>query len=189
MLSESVYEIITENVTGEEQSRLLKKWEEADKKPDFLDDDDLRSEDFEDDSSDEFNSKNSEDYSHENQLLKQYLEKKNNPEESKQDVDDKEYDEIIAEMRKKREDKDFEKYRVLISTAPSQILRYCRGEGSLPLFISTQGQPNVNSVKKCEHCGEKRVFEMQITPQVLNAYKELIMLDWGVLLIYWYVPL
>ncbi|XP_045593705.1 programmed cell death protein 2-like isoform X2 [Procambarus clarkii] len=57
------------------------------------------------------------------------------------------------------------KFKKRISRSPQQVLRYCREEGSSPLWLHPPGQSEVAT--KCQFCGGSMVFEMQITPQLV----------------------
>ncbi|GAB5354341.1 hypothetical protein AAMO2058_000110500 [Amorphochlora amoebiformis] len=93
----------------------------------------------------------------------------------------------------------FERFQALVSANPDQVLRYASNEEGKegknksamspgPLWISTKGQAQAESVPVCKGCGKKRQFEFQIMPQLLNylnvdpAQKN--SLDWGVLAVY-----
>lgn len=82
------------------------------------------------------------------------------------------------------DDKHFSKFRKECDKDPKQIIRYKRnGE---PLWIAdTENtvRQQLASIPKCELCGEQRVFEFQIMPQMLN-YIEDRHIDWGVIAIY-----
>ncbi|XP_055605780.1 programmed cell death protein 2 [Uranotaenia lowii] len=76
------------------------------------------------------------------------------------------------------EDKQFDKFKKIISSYPEQVLRYDRK--SKPLWIS-----NIvpKEIPVCELCGRQRVFEFQIMPQLLISLNNE-NIDWGVLAIY-----
>lgn len=82
------------------------------------------------------------------------------------------------------DDKHFRKFRKECDKASKQIIRYKRnGE---PLWIANiEGttKEQLSNIPKCELCGEQRVFEFQIMPQMLN-YLEDRNIDWGVIAIY-----
>jgi pre-rRNA-processing protein TSR4 len=122
-------------------------------------------------------SKSSEEFKHENELLKKYLN------EGENDEDGEGLDKLVLEKASQRDD-NFEKYRKLTSIYQSQILRYCRSSQTEPLWICDKLVPDVKTVPKCSACGSKRIFEFQINSQILNLYQELALYDWGVIAVY-----
>ncbi|XP_059615629.1 programmed cell death protein 2 [Phlebotomus argentipes] len=83
----------------------------------------------------------------------------------------------------KEEDEAFSHFQKITAQEPEQILRYCR-KGS-PLWITSTNVPAPDAIPKCSLCGDERVFEFQIMPQLLNYLRDDgLTLDWGVLAIY-----
>eukprot|EP00298_Acanthocystis_sp_HF-20_P026604 c4399_g1_i1.p1 GENE.c4399_g1_i1~~c4399_g1_i1.p1 ORF type:complete len:371 (+),score=148.07 c4399_g1_i1:91-1113(+) len=73
-------------------------------------------------------------------------------------------------------DKQFLKFQKRIKQHPDQVLRYSiTREDAAVLWISSQNQ--INNVPPCEHCGKERVFEMQITPQLIHYLEQDELLD------------
>ncbi|GAB0090234.1 programmed cell death protein 2 [Sergentomyia squamirostris] len=90
-----------------------------------------------------------------------------------------------AELLKftQEEDETFSNFQKIVAREPEQILRYCR-KGQ-PLLISSTNIPQPDTIPKCPMCGDERVFEFQIMPQLLNYLREDgLALDWGTLVIY-----
>lgn len=86
-------------------------------------------------------------------------------------------------------DKDFERFKKISAHDSTQVLRYERG--GQPLWCTKYGKLKDTDIPKCEHCGAKRIFEFQITPQLLNYLnldesKQSIVnsLDWAGLYVY-----
>jgi pre-rRNA-processing protein TSR4 len=70
---------------------------------------------------------------------------------------------------------------------PDQILRYCFG-ASKPLWVHSASQL-VGQPPNCESCGSKRVFELQLMPQLLfyldlEAAGDDTAMDWSTIVIY-----
>ncbi len=168
LLSNNMYGIETFVIDPEE----TKKIEELLKLPQ-VDDDDFEDEDDE--------SKTSEDFHHENELIKQYIEAEKDDEFKEMGHD---FNELAKDLDEAQKDANFVKFTRFCQSYPNQILRYCRSEESEPLWVSDQKVPDVSKVPKCEFCGSKKIFELQLTCQLLHYIKELTMLDWGVLAIY-----
>ena len=78
--------------------------------------------------------------------------------------------ELVEEIEKNMpiEKRHFASFAARISSAPSQILRYCFEDGAAPVCPSPHGIPQSAQIPSCEHCGAPRKFEFQIMPQVLN---------------------
>lgn len=57
------------------------------------------------------------------------------------------------------------KFKKRISRSPQQVMRYCREEGALPLWLRPPGPSE--GTGKCQHCGGSTIFELQLTPQLL----------------------
>ena len=88
-------------------------------------------------------------------------------------------------------DKNFKRFLKVIQCDKRQIIRYHRMEK--PLWVSTDHIPIDADIANCEYCGEKRVFEFQIMPQLLNIVKldnnssqnmNEATVDWGTIAIY-----
>ncbi|XP_073527583.1 programmed cell death protein 2 isoform X3 [Phyllobates terribilis] len=94
-------------------------------------------------------------------------------------------DELLAMAKhESEEDKAFRRFKKRISIEPEQVLRYSKG--GEPLWISFQNVPAENDIINCD-CGAKRVFELQVMPQLLNHLKVDSLqqsIDWGVLAVY-----
>lgn len=84
------------------------------------------------------------------------------------------------------EDEVFERFTRITANSPKQVLRYQRT--GKPLWICKQEIPDSSVVPPCQYCGDKRVFEFQIMPQMLCSLKldkkDTASVDWGVLCIY-----
>jgi len=171
VLMKNLYEIETSIMEPEETKKLLESLKDPQKAN--LDDEYLDTED----------SKTSEDYRHENELLKKYLEEENEDFKDIDDDDDEGMDKLLASTGMKK-DEAFEKFVKLCSPYPKQILRYCRHPQSEPLWITDAQIPDIKAIPKCELCGSKRIFEFQLNSQILNYAADLVMLDWGVLAFY-----
>lgn len=81
-------------------------------------------------------------------------------------------------------DKYFRKFRKECDKEPLQIIRYKRS-GQV-LWISDPEitvKEQLTNVPKCQQCGEERLFEFQIMPQMLNYLKDS-NVDWGVIAVY-----
>ena len=93
-----------------------------------------------------------------------------------------------------KSDKHFLRFQKRIAAEPNQVLRYARVDGRdrgaapSPLFASDLGQIQPETIENCSLCGQKREFEFQILPQMLNylgvddTQKDA--LDWGSLFVY-----
>jgi len=170
ILTKLTYEVETVIVDPEETKKIL----EAIKNPVI--------EEWEDeDDEDEDKSKTSEDYRHENELIKQYLEEEKNEEFRAMGAD---FSDVVKDLDNAEKDENFKKFTKICASHPNQVLRYCRSEGSEPLWISDLKVPDVKSVPKCKRCGGKRVFEFQFNCQLLHYVPEITMLDWGVIAVY-----
>ncbi|OON23072.1 programmed cell death protein 2 domain protein [Opisthorchis viverrini] len=91
-------------------------------------------------------------------------------EDSESDVSSDQGDEEFKELESvaKRETKAearFRKFKDLMSSEPDQVIRLERG--GTPFWLS-ETPPDIPN---CEACGAKRVFEFQVTPQILNYLK------------------
>lgn len=82
------------------------------------------------------------------------------------------------------DDKQFHKFRKECDKDPKQVLRYKRN-GKVLWIANTDKtiQTQLDSIPKCMLCGEQRVFEFQIMPQMLNYLNDS-NVDWGILAIY-----
>lgn len=92
--------------------------------------------------------------------------------------------ERYAQRSDEIDDKYFEKFRKECEVSPLQIIRYKRN-GEI-LWISEPKmtlRAQLASVPLCELCGEKRAFEFQIMPQMLNYLKDS-SVDWGVIAVF-----
>jgi len=174
ILTKNTFGIETIIIDPEETQKIEEAIKNAPKPGDFDDVDE-----FEDDEDDE--SKTSEDYRHENELIKQYLEAEGNAEFKEMSTD---FDNLVNDLDKAQKDEKFIRFTKFCASYPNQILRYCRSEASEPLWISDQKVPDVTKVTKCAICGSKKVFELQINCQLLHYIPELTMLDWGVIAVY-----
>lgn len=56
-------------------------------------------------------------------------------------------------------------FNKVVAYEPDQVVRYERG--GRPLWASVKQQCDSELVPQCERCGEKRVFEMQLMPQIV----------------------
>ncbi|CAH8430442.1 unnamed protein product [Dicrocoelium dendriticum] len=80
--------------------------------------------------------------------------------------DDEEFQALEALARHETdEEARFRKFRDIMSPEPDQVLRLQRG--GEPIWL-TATPP---SVPDCDACGEKRIFEFQVTPQLLQYLK------------------
>ncbi|CAF0813214.1 unnamed protein product [Brachionus calyciflorus] len=84
-------------------------------------------------------------------------------------------------------DKDFDKFKKISAHEPSQIIRYERG--GKPLWVSKYQKLKESDIPKCEYCGSRRIFEFQITPQLLcylnlEETGQLDTVDWAGLYVY-----
>ncbi|MBN3309288.1 PDCD2 protein, partial [Amia calva] len=87
-------------------------------------------------------------------------------------------------MHETVDSKVIERFKQRTSLEPHQVLRYCRN-GS-PLWVSAEHHPQENEIPHCV-CGAKRVFELQVMPQLLNHLKvdaPGASIDWGTLAVY-----
>ncbi|GLD58322.1 programmed cell death protein 2 [Lates japonicus] len=78
----------------------------------------------------------------------------------------------------------FQKFKKKIAPEPHQVVRYSRG-GS-PLWVSSQHVPSDQDIPPCT-CGAKRVFEIQVMPQLLNSLcvdSKGASIDWGTVAVY-----
>lgn len=81
-----------------------------------------------------------------------------------QDADEEELPEDLFKPRPGRvKDPVFDKFSRIVSYAPDQVVRY--HHGGQQLWGSELNQ--CHSVPNCELCGSKRVFEMQVMPQLV----------------------
>lgn len=82
------------------------------------------------------------------------------------------------------DDKYFHKFRKESDKDPKQILRYGR-KGQVLWITDTEKtiQTQLENIPNCELCGEQRVFEFQIMPQMINYLKDT-NIDWGILAVY-----
>ncbi|PXF46285.1 Programmed cell death protein 2 [Gracilariopsis chorda] len=86
-----------------------------------------------------------------------------------QDADEEELPEDLFEPRPGRvKDPVFEKFSRVVSYAPDQVVRYHHGGQELWGCKSNQ----CHSVPDCELCGSKRIFEMQVMPQLVYYIAE-----------------
>lgn len=96
-----------------------------------------------------------------------------------EDISESELSQYVSEDI---EDKQFSKFKKRIASNPKQVLRYQKN--GKPLWITDRnGIIEDNEIPNCENCGNKRIFEFQIMPQLLN-YLEHDNIDWGILAIY-----
>ncbi|CAH8618316.1 unnamed protein product [Schistosoma mattheei] len=72
--------------------------------------------------------------------------------------------EFIAKKETKEEAR-FRMFREAMKSAPDQVVRFHRG--GKPIWLSDDPV----EVEKCEVCGSERVFEFQVTPQILYHLK------------------
>ncbi|RNA31608.1 Programmed cell death 2 [Brachionus plicatilis] len=84
-------------------------------------------------------------------------------------------------------DKDFEKFKKISAQDPAQIIRYERG--GKPLWTSKYQKLKESDIPKCEHCGSRRIFEFQVTPQLLcylnlDESRQMDTVDWAGLYVY-----
>jgi len=141
----------------------------------------LKTGDAEDDDDEDDESKTSEDFRHENELIKNYLEEEKNDEFKEMGAD---FANVVNDLEKAQKDENWIKFQKFTESHQSQILRYCRSEETQPLWVSDEKVPDISNIPACQICGSKRVFEFQINCQILYYIKELTMLDWGVLAVY-----
>jgi pre-rRNA-processing protein TSR4 len=66
-------------------------------------------------------------------------------------------------------DKDFERFKKISAPEAEQVVRYERG--GEPLWCTKYNKLREAQVPGCAHCGAKRIFEFQVTPQLLNYLK------------------
>ena len=66
---------------------------------------------------------------------------------------------------------------------PEQILRYAKPRSSKcePLWMSERFE---KEVPPCPRCGGKRLFEVQVMPQIFDQLKELLLVDWNTIAVY-----
>ncbi|XP_023677343.1 programmed cell death protein 2 [Paramormyrops kingsleyae] len=87
-------------------------------------------------------------------------------------------------MHETEDSKVFQKFKLRTAPEPEQVLRYCR-LGS-PLWVSSEHIPKDKDIPKCT-CGARRLFELQVMPQLLNHLhvdSPGDSIDWGTLLVY-----
>jgi len=173
ILTKNTFGIETIIIDVEESKKIEEAIKNAPKPGDF--------DDIDEDEEDDDESKTSEDYRHENELLKQYLEAEKTEEGREMGKD---FGDLVNDLDKAQRDEKFIRFTKFCASHPNQILRYCRSEESEPLWVSDQKVPDVTKVPKCSICGSKKIFELQINCQLLHYIPELTMCDWGVLAIY-----
>ena len=90
------------------------------------------------------------------------------------------------EEKKKKVDKVFLKFQARTKLYPDQILRYSF-DAKKPLWIHSENQ-FIGKPDLCKYCGSKRVFEMQILPQLLYYLnveeREEKAIDFGTIVVY-----
>lgn len=84
-------------------------------------------------------------------------------------------------------DRDFVRFRDRVACEKSQVLRYERA--GVPLWIGSHKPNEVTDIPCCPNCGQPRIYEFQINPQLLSHLQvetviERATIDWGVLAIY-----
>jgi len=71
---------------------------------------------------------------------------------------------------------------------PKQILRYYEDpKNTPPLWVSSKNQSTPTNIPVCNYCGEQRICEFQILPQLIYYLKvgdDDEPIDWGILSIY-----
>ncbi|KAJ7546214.1 hypothetical protein O6H91_08G029800 [Diphasiastrum complanatum] len=86
-----------------------------------------------------------------------------------------------------KEQQHWASFQARISRAPSQVLRYCRSADAKPLWLQLDGQPQFADIPPCTSCGQPRIFEFQVLPQLLyylGVQNNPDSLDWGTIAIY-----
>lgn len=87
-------------------------------------------------------------------------------------------------MHETEETKVFQRFKKRIAPEPHQVVRYSRG--GIPLWVSAQHLPSNEDVPCCS-CGAKRIFELQVMPQLLNSLgvdSTEASIDWGTVAIF-----
>ena len=98
---------------------------------------------------------------------------------------DKDKDEIS------NKDEGFDLFQLICQKNPSQILRYTRFCTDVePLWYQAKGlkqmYEKLSMHKKCHYCGSDMIFEMQVMPQVFDYVKDVINVDWGIIVVFTY---
>jgi len=137
--------------------------------------------DADDESDEDGQSKTSEDYRHENELIKNYLEEEKNDDFKEMGAD---FISMANDLERAQKDDKWNRFIKFTESHQNQVLRYCRSEATEPLWISDLKVPDISNIPACKVCGSKRVFEFQINCQILYYVKELTLLDWGVIAVY-----
>ncbi|XP_076043501.1 programmed cell death 2 like trus [Oratosquilla oratoria] len=103
---------------------------------------------------------------HERELLLQYTQSKGH-EFKEEDLDGAQAkgDGVYEKDVTHHGDALLHKFKKRISRSPQQVLRYCREEGALPLWLYPPTQQD--HLQKCCHCSGPLAFEMQLTPQLV----------------------
>ncbi|CAG9331478.1 unnamed protein product [Blepharisma stoltei] len=100
-------------------------------------------------------------------------------EDPEEDKDANDLMKLIAKNQKDSKDISFDVLKWCRDLDPTQCIRY--GKRILPLWYSDKGRP-AERIENCT-CGEARIFEFQVLPQILNYIKE-DELDFGTILVY-----
>lgn len=106
--------------------------------------------------------------------------------DSEDEKEDEALDEFVDDFEKKGDkvmSKEFKLFLDATKSDPSQVIRYSR-DCSLPLWSSKKNRLKTSDVPKCNNCGGKMTFEMQIMPALYNYVNELVNLNWNSVMIY-----
>ncbi|XP_022961335.1 programmed cell death protein 2 [Cucurbita moschata] len=122
----------------------------------------------------EFNMETSQDDSHANALVRR-------------DRMDDSMKSLLANFEGDDDRKSWASFQVRLSKAPEQVLRYCRDDGSKPLWPMSSGRPSKADIPKCSYCSGPMCYEFQILPQLLYYFgvkNDVDSLDWATIVVY-----
>lgn len=105
----------------------------------------------------DFKKSSKKDFKYDEKKIAEELESNNND-----GGEDNDFDQI----KENDYDKDFERFKKRSAYESTQVVRYDRG--GKPLWCTKYGKLKESQIPKCEHCGSQRIFEFQVTPQLLN---------------------
>jgi hypothetical protein len=95
-------------------------------------------------------------------------------------------DDLVNEFDKKKDKTMSKEFKVFVEATksdPSQVIRYSR-DGNLPIWSSKKNRLRLSDIPKCNNCGGKMTFEMQVMPALYNYVNELVNLNWNSVMIY-----
>ena len=93
----------------------------------------------------------------------------------------------------KKKDPYFKLFQWVCEHNPSQVLRYCRhAKDAEPLWYHSTDRITAEMLdhplfKKrftCQQCGQPRLFELQLMPQLFHFVPQLACVDWATIVIY-----